>query len=408
MTDPVPQPDVQRQCKDRRWARWLGNLAAAVLGVLAAAVVVEVTILLVKGEQPKFPRRVVAAPWGLRYNEPGGEYRHKSADGSFHFRINNQGMRADRDYPYEKPPGVSRILSLGDSFTIGFEVDVERCFSSVLERELRNAGHSVEVLNAGVSGFSTAEEYLYLKRELIKYTPDLVLVSFFANDLADNERANLFRIENGTLIQSGETYLPGGRLADWLNENPLLNMLSERSNSFVFLKESVTDVLKGRLARANHQNPGTAEAGGTNPKSEGTSGNSSVPEVGDASESQQQLAAAILDGMYVFLRERAIPFVIHSIPTMVWDRNELIEAFPIRFVDWRQPGLYFVPSKEALDPFVGKTPLVWQRSHFHWTPFSHEVAGKNLAKVILDRNLLQNAASTARVSEQARSQSSTR
>lgn len=95
---------------------------------------------------------------------------------------------------------------------------------------------------------------------------------------------------------------------------------------------------------------------------------------------------------------------------MAWKSrlNELIEEFPIRFVDWRQPGLSFVPSKEVLEPFVGKVPLVWQRSHFHWTPFRHETAGKNLAKVILDQNLLQNAPGTTRATEQVRSQSSIR
>ncbi|MEZ4290376.1 MAG: hypothetical protein R3E53_07505 [Myxococcota bacterium] len=52
----------------------------------------------------------------------------------------------------------------------------------MLEQELRRAGLQVEVLNAGVSGYSNAEALLYLERELLKYDPDLVLLSFFAND----------------------------------------------------------------------------------------------------------------------------------------------------------------------------------------------------------------------------------
>ena len=60
----------------------------------------------------------------------------------------------------KKPDGVGRIISLGDSFTIGYEADVDQTFSAVLERELRKPGHDVEVLNAGVSGFSNAEEVM--------------------------------------------------------------------------------------------------------------------------------------------------------------------------------------------------------------------------------------------------------
>lgn len=97
-------------------------------------------------------------------------------------------MRADRDYSYTKRPGVQRILSLGDSFTIGFEVDYDQTFSRVMEDELNAAGRRIEVLNAGVSGFGNAEECLYLERELMKYQPDLVIVSFYANDLDDNVR----------------------------------------------------------------------------------------------------------------------------------------------------------------------------------------------------------------------------
>ena len=45
-----------------------------------------------------------------------------------------------------------------------------------LEQVLRRRGYDVEVLNAGVSGFSTAEEYLYLERELFRYDPDVVVL----------------------------------------------------------------------------------------------------------------------------------------------------------------------------------------------------------------------------------------
>ncbi len=43
-----------------------------------------------------------------------------------------------------------------------------------------------EVVNAGVAGYGTLQEYLYLVSEGIKYQPDLVLLMFYENDLYDN------------------------------------------------------------------------------------------------------------------------------------------------------------------------------------------------------------------------------
>jgi len=341
-------------------------------GVGVSWLLAELVVLLSVGEQPKFPRRVVEAPWGLRYNEPGSQYRHKSADVTVYFRINNQGMRADRDYTYAKPAGVKRIISLGDSFTIGYEVDVKQTFSSILAYELRAAGLNVEVLNAGVSGFSTAEEYQYLERELFKYDPDLILVSFYGNDLVDNVRTGLFTLQGSTLVEIGQQYIPAGWLGNFLNTNWLANLLAERSNAVVFLKERLTLMLKYRLARQNLEEMERTAWGA--PLTEAF-----VP----------QLTGAIFNRMYEMLTARGIPLVIHSIP---WrsERGEgqLIELFPLQYLDLNRPGLVFFPSQAVLRPYVGTQQLYWQRSHGHWTPFSHEIAGKALAQTILAHHLL--------------------
>ena len=93
----------------------------------------------------------------MRYNEPNSSYRHITRESTWHFHFNGQGMRADRDYAYVKPPGIKRIITIGDSFTSGVGAENDQTFSSVLERELDLAGHRIEVLNTGVGGFGTAE-----------------------------------------------------------------------------------------------------------------------------------------------------------------------------------------------------------------------------------------------------------
>ena len=49
-----------------------------------------------------------------------------------------------------------RIAVLGDSLTAGLGLDIEEAFPTVLERALRRDGYELTVVNAGVSGDTTA------------------------------------------------------------------------------------------------------------------------------------------------------------------------------------------------------------------------------------------------------------
>ena len=377
---------------------WLTNLVALALGCIMAFAIVEGLVLLLYGEQVKFPRHVVEAPWGLRYNDPGSSYRHKSGDGTWQFRINQQGMRDDREFGYDKPAGVKRIISLGDSFTIGYEVDVDQTFSAVLERQLTETGYEVQVINAGVSGFSNAEEALYLERELLKYDPDVVVLSFFVNDLVDNVRTGLFALNGGQLETKAETYIPAGGLGDFLNSSWFFNLLSERSNAFALLKERATYIMKAEMVRANEatlldDKRSRPERKGDTEAPEGGSGQGQGV---DERDRERQLAAAILQRTYERLEERGIPFVIQSIPTE--SGGDLIESFPRQF-DWNQEGVYFLSMRDELLPYVGAQQLYWHQSHFHWTPFAHDKSGRALAKLILEKGLLDPQPQHAAVSE---------
>ncbi|MGB0579989.1 MAG: SGNH/GDSL hydrolase family protein [Limisphaerales bacterium] len=100
--------------------------------------------------------------------------------------INSKGLR-DREYPYEKPAGVKRILVLGDSFAWGYGVGDEHIFTEVLEEKLAGGEQKWDVINAGVSGYGTDQEYLFLKNEGLKYQPDVVLLAFYLrNDPVNN------------------------------------------------------------------------------------------------------------------------------------------------------------------------------------------------------------------------------
>ncbi len=101
-------------------------------------------------------------------------------------RTNAQGLR-DRDYPYAKPRGTRRIVVLGDSYTWGFDVGDDEIFTEVLERRLVGGPERVDVINTGVSGWGTDQEYLFFMDEGLRYNPDLVVLAFYVlNDFNEN------------------------------------------------------------------------------------------------------------------------------------------------------------------------------------------------------------------------------
>ncbi|MGE5476925.1 MAG: arylesterase [Bacteroidales bacterium] len=74
-----------------------------------------------------------------------------------------------------------RILALGDSLTAGYGVAADAAFPVQLERALRAEGYDVTVLNAGVSGDTTAGGRARLDWALAD-KPQVAIVELGAND----------------------------------------------------------------------------------------------------------------------------------------------------------------------------------------------------------------------------------
>lgn len=83
-----------------------------------------------------------------------------------------------------KPEGVVRIAAVGDSFTFGHGVADDQTFPSQLQALLTGAhgrGHC-EVLNFGISGYSSAEEAVVVRDKALAFDPDLILLCYVLND----------------------------------------------------------------------------------------------------------------------------------------------------------------------------------------------------------------------------------
>ena len=90
--------------------------------------------------------------------------------------INSIGVRDD-----EKSLKEPEIIVVGDSFAMGWGVEQEKTFSSIIEKEL-----NTNVLNAAVSSYGTARELEILKRvdtSNLKY----LIIQYCLNDLDENK-----------------------------------------------------------------------------------------------------------------------------------------------------------------------------------------------------------------------------
>jgi acyl-CoA thioesterase-1 len=113
-------------------------------------------------------------------------------------------------------PQPVRIVVFGDSLVAGFQIETADAFPAQLERALKARGHAVQVVNAGVSGDTTASALERLRWAVPERT-DAVIVELGANDALrgldpGRAKANLDRII-ATLKAGGSEVLLAGMLA---------------------------------------------------------------------------------------------------------------------------------------------------------------------------------------------------
>lgn len=182
--------------------------------------------------------------------------------------LNRRGTRG-KLYDYAKPEGVRRILILGDSLAFGLGVNDDETFPAVLEETFRENGEAAEVINLGVNGYGTVQEFLLLDREGMKYRPDIVVVAFFlGNDIINNISGYEYghykpfvTLEEDWLIYENypveeksdfkkDAPIPVPRYKLWL---PFKDFLRDHSYTYIFLRQRY-DYLMHRLGlRGDHE-----------------------------------------------------------------------------------------------------------------------------------------------------------
>ena len=320
------------------------------------------TRLLFSDQVLLFPRYHTSAHYGeftLRRLRPNFQFSHTNRDGNWKFVTNRQGFRSYEDFHLEKPPGIFRVIALGDSTTEGFEVRQSYTYAAVLERYLRKNGIRAEVFNTGISGFGTAEELIYLENEGIKYKPDAVVLGFNANDFDDNVRSDLFRIEGDKLVIANKTYIPGVSILDAINAVALLRWLSENSYFYSFALNTVWDAAKRARLRSSEQ---WRETEFTIPTS--------------IDKYKTELEVALLQRLYAFCRSHSIMLIVVDIPRRVdveKSEPDFLGSVPADLQSqFRENSDALILSEDVFAPYRGLTEF---HGLTHINEFSHLMLG---------------------------------
>lgn len=295
----------------KRYKRLLQNIALLLFVIVIFLVFCEITLRILK----------ISAS----YDYPKGMYQKDSLLGyrmtsnfvgeiikpEFKTDIytNSQGLR-DVEYG-EKTENEYRILALGDSFTWGgYGTELEETYLKLLEKKLNQEnGMTFRVINAGVPGYNTQQEFLYLKERGIVYKPDMILLSFVLNDFMENS-INLEDI----IIKDGVKVADEAKTGVLLEVRSflLINFWSYRS-----FERGITNLL-GKLVQklVNKDIKDTKRLVGLFLKDTSSDSNSEV-----------KLTFEILDDMNDFLKDEDIPFVIVIIPLKYQVDDSLKQKF---------------------------------------------------------------------------------
>ena len=117
---------------------------------------------------------------------PGASYVYRVDEDLVPVSYNAEGWR-DVSHSKAKAAGVVRILVLGDSFMEAYSVNFEDALPARLQHLISTAERRVEVINLGVGGYSTLQEYLVFDAVGRAYRPDVVVLAMYlGNDLREN------------------------------------------------------------------------------------------------------------------------------------------------------------------------------------------------------------------------------
>jgi lysophospholipase L1-like esterase len=224
--------DNQSKHISRRRLSWGARLGLIFFGLFLTCIMLEVGLRIVSSIKASQVHKAADGPllppgeyWAIYEPELG--YRQNPRFGD----LNPDGLR---DYPIGPKEGRFRLLFLGDSIAV-YGDSRDDTFVGHLRAELgqRPGGKRLDIINAGVRGYTNYQELLYLKKYGLKFQPDLVGLQFCLNDL--HRFLHSFSVENGRIVPG--TYVFSSEALKDQRDRP--TPVLERSYLWLWMKNRV-------------------------------------------------------------------------------------------------------------------------------------------------------------------------
>jgi len=168
--------------------RALANVALVAFGLAVALGLCELVARLTWRPPPPPAPAVARHPEGLPVLRTLMQLAPRNVRGVLpngaYYRTNSLGVRGP-EYDRPAPPGVFRIVTVGDSVTMGAGVEEEDTYSAQLAEVLaaRHPGRRFEVINAGLAGLDIVQIVGRLEKVGLPYDPNLVVYGWTMNDI---------------------------------------------------------------------------------------------------------------------------------------------------------------------------------------------------------------------------------
>jgi len=352
--------------------RWIGPLAIVAFWLLLVAVA-EVVVRLTRSPPGYFPGKPREDP--LYVLDPVTGYALKA--GAHHdyvtpevhpsIDISSDGLRDTTAWAARQSP--VRILSIGDSFTMGLAVDAKDTWSKQLEGLLRQRLRKpVVVLNAGVPGYSARQIRLRLERYLPEVAPQIVIYGFTVETFTRMQNPLVFF--GGTLVRSdalsGLRVAHGGLLYSPFKQ-PWLRSLDYWLNEHFELGAHALNKVRRLYDRMHHTEAGVLLA----------------------SQSLEPLAI-----------QQSMQPALNEMKSMQIDAESSGAHFLVLLINVQTPGGSFRPQDSvynatamracaafgiacvdllpALQLEAKGAPVLRTKSDQHWTPLAHRIAADSL------------------------------
>lgn len=290
-----------------------------------------------------------------------------------------KNQRNDKSEDY-----ANTVLFIGDSFTYGIGVNDNETFSALfwanyLKPLAQRQKRPLSVINAGNSGVGTDYALKYLLSRGQKVNSRIVVLSFFANDYADNEGWRYFdRIEHNDGTKTDVTLLPRAiedsfgyyKKKSALASLPLYVWFAERSHLLSLVRRS------SAFLSSSHDYKNLVRIFQSRPDAD-------ILARGVSSVTSVATTKLILSQIKKYCDQNRIKLVLAYIPSHVdvekyrAKQNRQDEAQFLQIAN--DLGLPVVSHTEALAQSPYETKKLYLNDG-HWTALAHDLAAAGLIK----------------------------